>query len=225
VQAARRALRRFGLRGSSMKKSFIVYYINCTEWPYAVLMSGTFVQYTAGILDDYQGTMLFVALTEHPLLKTIFQKHFRGFYVEQFNMNEFKFTLIGIMPRYNVFRYTMFCGDFTMTLLLVGVDVTRFCNPFYNVDFVHFFWDNYRSFSFKKYAITVLPPPSSSIAEPRMLWLQYYRAKSNGWRDSGNCDDCVTEHALSLRLISDYLASRSLTGRGLGIEVHQHFGF
>jgi hypothetical protein len=66
-------------------------------------MSGTIVQYTAGILNDYEGAMLFVALTEHPLLKTIFQKHFRVFYVEQFNMNEFKFTLIGIMPGYDVF--------------------------------------------------------------------------------------------------------------------------
>jgi len=36
-------------------------------------MSGTFVQYTAGILNDYEGAILFVALTEHPLLKTIFK--------------------------------------------------------------------------------------------------------------------------------------------------------
>jgi hypothetical protein len=36
-------------------------------------MGGTFVQYTAGILNDYEGA-IFVALTEHPLLKTIFQK-------------------------------------------------------------------------------------------------------------------------------------------------------
>jgi hypothetical protein len=66
-------------------------------------MSGTFVQYTAGILNDYEGAMLFVALTEHPLLKTIFQKNFHDLYVQLFNMNEFKFTLIGIMPGYDVF--------------------------------------------------------------------------------------------------------------------------
>jgi hypothetical protein len=114
-------------------------------------------------------------------------------------MNEFKFTLIGFMPDYDVFRYIVSCDDFTMTLLLVGVDVSRFCNPLSNVDFVHLFWDNCRRFSFKKYTITILPPP---IAKPRMLCLQYYRAKSNGWRDSGNFDDCVEENTLSLSAIT-----------------------
>jgi hypothetical protein len=57
-------------------------------------------------------------------------------------MSEFKFTLIGFMPDYDVFRYIVTCEDFTMTLLLVGVDVTRFSNPLSNVDYVHFFWDN-----------------------------------------------------------------------------------
>jgi hypothetical protein len=35
-----------------------------------------------------------------------------------------------------------------------------------------------------------------------MLCLRYYGAKSNGCRDSGNCDDCVEENTLSLSAIT-----------------------
>jgi hypothetical protein len=43
-------------------------------------------------------------------MKTIFQNHPRTPYVEQFNVNEFKFILLGIMPGYDVFRYTVLRG-------------------------------------------------------------------------------------------------------------------
>jgi hypothetical protein len=127
--------------------------------------------------------MLFVALTENPPLKTIFKKY--DDYMPSFNINEFKFVLIDIKPGYDVFRYVVSCENFNMVFLLIGVDVTRFCDPLSNVDLVHFIWDNYRRFTFKKYAITVIPTSTT----PRMLCLQYYRAKSHVWKDNGRCDD------------------------------------
>jgi hypothetical protein len=128
----------------------------------------------------------------------MFQKH--NDYIPSFNINEFKFELISIKDRYDMFRYTVSCRGFGMVFLLVGFDVTRFCNHISNVDFVHFVWDNYRRFSFKKYAINVIP---TSTTMPRMLCLQYYRAKSDGWKDNGNCDDCVMENKLALLPLTD----------------------
>jgi hypothetical protein len=157
--------------------------------PICCFMNGTFVKHRAGIFNDYDRAMLFVALTENPLLKTIFQKHYRVDYINNFNVNEFKFSLIGFRPGYDIFRYIVSYRDFSMTFLIVGIDVTTFCNPLSNVDFVHFFWGNYHRFNFKKYAITILPSPPS-IDKPQMLCLQYYRAKSDGWKNSGICDDC-----------------------------------
>jgi hypothetical protein len=116
-----------------------------------------------------------------------------------FNINEFKFVLIGIKPGYDLFRYVVSCENFSMVFLLIGVDVTRFCDPLFNVDLVHFIWDFYRRFTFKKYAITVIPTSTT----PRMLCLQYYRTKSDGWKDNGRCDDCEMENQLTLLPLTD----------------------
>ena len=65
-------------------------------------MCGTFAQCTAGVFDDFEGAILFVALTDNPLLRLIFQRH--DVYIDQFNINEFNFSLIGIRPGYDVFN-------------------------------------------------------------------------------------------------------------------------
>ena len=161
-------------------------------------MCGTFTQYTADIFDDFEGAILFVALTDNPLLRLIFQKH--DIYIDRFNINEFDFLLTGIKPGYDVFQYVVSCKNFSMLFLIIGINTSQFCNPLSNVDFVHFMWDNYRRFNFKKYAITLLPSTTPSL--PQMLCLQYYRAKSDGWKDYGNCDDCVQENIRNLLSLS-----------------------
>ena len=83
-----------------------------------------------------------------------------------------------------------------MLFLIISIHTSRHCNPLSNVDFLHFIWDNYRRFSFEKYAITLLP--STTLPLPQMLCLQYYRTKSDEWKDYGNCDDCVQENISNL---------------------------
>jgi hypothetical protein len=41
-------------------------------------------------------------------------------------------------------------------------------------------------------------PCTSVSTPPRMLCLQYYRSRSDGLRNIGLCDDCVTENQLAL---------------------------
>jgi hypothetical protein len=84
-----------------------------------------------------------------------------------------------------------------MIIAVFGVDTTRLCGPLSNVDFVHFMWDNSRRFNYKKYAMTLFPLSTSSL--PRLTCLKYYRAESDGWRDSSNCNDCVESHVATLR--------------------------
>ena len=86
-----------------------------------------------------------------------------------------------------------------MLFLFIGINSYQFCNPLSNVDFVHL-WDNYRRSNFKKYAIT-LHPTTPSL--PQMLYLQYYRTESDGWKDYGNCDGCVQENIRNLRSLSN----------------------
>jgi hypothetical protein len=162
-------------------------------------MCGTFAQYTAGVFDDFDAAVLFIASHDNPILKTILQRH--DDYIEQFNIDEIEFLLIGFKPGYDVFQYVVSCENFSMIFLIIGIDTSRPCNPLSNVDFVHFIRDNYRRFNFKKYAITLLP--STTLLLPQMLCLQYYRRKRDGWKDYGNCDDCVMENIHNLRHISD----------------------
>jgi hypothetical protein len=157
-------------------------------------LTGTFVGYVAGIYDSFDGAILFMALTQNPHISTLFQRH--DDFITHFRLNEFKFELIGFRQGYDVFRYIVSCEDFCMPFLVVGIDITEYTSPLCNVDFVDFCWQNYRRFSFKKYALTILPICRAPI--PRLLCLQYYRAKSDGWRDIGNCDECIEENELAL---------------------------
>jgi hypothetical protein len=68
-------------------------------------LSGSFVDYTAGVLNAYEGVILFVALTDNYILKTLLQQY--KDYVPEFNINGFEFKLIGIRAGYDVFRYIL----------------------------------------------------------------------------------------------------------------------
>ena len=87
-----------------------------------------------------------------------------------------------------------------MLFPLIGINSSQIYNPLSNIDFVHFIWDNYRRLNLKKYAISLLPSTTPSL--PQMLCLQYFRTKSDGWKDYGNCDDCVQENICNLRSLS-----------------------
>jgi hypothetical protein len=96
---------------------------------------GSFVNYTAGVLNAYEGAILFVALTNNYMLRTMFQKYHDN--VPDFNIKGFRIQLISIRPE-NVFRYMVSYGGLRMPFILIGVDVIRYFSPLSNVDFVHY---------------------------------------------------------------------------------------
>jgi hypothetical protein len=110
-------------------------------------MCGIYSQYTAGVFNEFEGAVLFITLNDTPILKAIFQRHYD--YIEQFNINEFKFLLIGVKPGYDVFQYVVSCENFSTIFLIIGIAKSRLFNRLSNVDFVHFIWENYRRFNFK----------------------------------------------------------------------------
>ena len=36
--------------------------------------------------------------------------------------------------------------------------------------------------------------PSETLSKPKLLCLKYYRGNSDGWKNLGNCDNCVEEY-------------------------------
>ena len=95
-------------------------------------------------------------------------------------------------PGLDVFHYVVSCDDFCMLFVVLGVDTSTHCGPLSNVDFVHFVWDNFDRFNLKKYVMTLLP--SETLSKLKLLCLKYYRGNSDGWKDLGNCDNCVEEY-------------------------------
>jgi hypothetical protein len=61
------------------------------------------------------------------------------------------------------------------------------------------FWRHADRISLNKYALTLFCPTSDS--EPTMLFLKYYRANSEGWRDTANCYSCLRQNK---RLLKPY---------------------
>jgi len=79
-----------------------------------------------------------------------------------------------------------------LPVTFVGVDTVKHCGPLSNVDLVHFVWENFIRFSYKKYALVL--SPRGSDAQPRLLFLKHYRVDSDRWRDKARCDSCVESH-------------------------------
>ena len=141
-------------------------------------LTGTFVLFTVGVLESFDGVTLFMALMDTPVLNLIFQ---RGpDYIRKFTINEFKFLLVGVQPSRDIFHYLVSHDDFCMVFVVLGVDTTRPCGLLSNVDFVHFIWNNFSWFNYRKYATTLLPSGPPSL--PRLLCLKHYRVNRDGWR-------------------------------------------
>jgi hypothetical protein len=73
-----------------------------------------------------------------------------------------------------------------------GINTSQPCGPSSNLVFVHFFWRHADRISLHKYALTLFRPTRDS--EPMMLCLKYYRATTDGWKDTSNCDTCLKEN-------------------------------
>jgi hypothetical protein len=163
-------------------------------------LTGTFVTMTAGILNAFHGITLYIALTDNPLLDLIFQRG-RSRYIRNFNIDNFEFLLTGVYRDFEKFKYLVSHKDYSILFIVIAIDSSIACGPLSNADFVYFAWDNLYKFNYRKYAITLLPSITSPL--PRLTGLKYYRASSDGWKKSGNCDNCIIDHQNILRSLAN----------------------
>jgi len=93
-------------------------------------LSGTFVFFTAGILNSFDGMALFIALTDSFLLHYIFQRGDR--YYRNFIIDDFSFYLASEDEEQDLFHYNVTSGDFCMMVAVSGIDTTKHCGPLSN---------------------------------------------------------------------------------------------
>ena len=163
-------------------------------------LTGTFALYVAGRLNGYDGITIIVAMTDPsvtPLLRWLFQK----ITVPTFAINHsFFFTLVNADDAsLDMFHYSLSCGNITIPISILGIDTDTLCGPLWNVDVVHFVWDNFIRFIYKRYALA-LAPHSTASPLPELLFVKHYRVESDGWKDGRKCDDCVEFHKVTASL-------------------------
>jgi hypothetical protein len=163
-----------------------------TYWEFRIFYGGGF--------QFLQGGHVIYRNGGHPLLNLIFQKG--PLPVQNFSINVFKFLLPDLQPLNDIYTYLVTTGGFCMLFIIFGIDTSSHCRPRSNVGFVHFLWQNFERVSFKKYAMTLLPPEDTS--KPRLRCLKYYTAEKDGWKYSANCHSCILEYRDTLRPISDF---------------------
>jgi hypothetical protein len=150
-------------------------------------MSGSYVCFLAGILRSFKAITMHVVLTDLPVITLIFQRGPE--LLAQFTYEDFSFHLVEYDFGQDKFVYVVSRNEAYFLFFFFGIDSSQPCGQRSNLDFVHFFWRHHERVSLNKYAITLFCPTPDS--KPIMLFLKYYRARSDSWRDTANCDSCV----------------------------------
>jgi hypothetical protein len=161
---------------------------------------GPFVCFLAGVLESYRTVTVYVALTDHPLLNLLFQRGpvpITNFTVEAL----FDFELTFVDDVYDIVMYNTRFGDITTAFTFYGIDSLNY-GPDSNTDFIHFIWQSFERFNFRKYAIALIPS-ENNCELPTMRCLRDNRANSEGWRDFGNCSECVLQYQDYMRPFSN----------------------
>jgi len=96
-------------------------------------------------------------------------------------------------------------------MCFVGIAADSRCDYRFNVDFVHFTWDNFERFSTRKFAITILPSDNVTVplylssalpSNTKVVYFKYYRTLSDGLcLDKRNCNQCLVKNRLSLHIL------------------------
>ena len=119
-------------------------------------LTGAYALFVAGKLDSYDGIAIFAAITgpkTTPVLRWLLQS-FSAPPPQNFLLDaNFTFTLADANDAHlNMFHYVMSYENVRLPVSFVGVDNVKHCGPLSNIDLVHFVWDNFIRFSYKKYA-------------------------------------------------------------------------
>jgi len=78
----------------------------------------------------------------------------------------------------------------------MGIDTNEHCGLHSNIDLVFFMWEHYIRFTYKKFAIAL--SPHGPKAKLELMFLKHFRTQSDGWKDSGNCDECIDNHQVMM---------------------------
>jgi len=132
-------------------------------------------------------------MTDIPFVILIFQKG--PIEIGHFSLDEFHF--VNAEPHLDACCYYISKDDFSTRLIVFGIDTSPPCTPSSNVDIVHFVWQHFEQFNFKKYSVTPLPSEDGSV--PKMLYLKYHRTESDGWRDNARCLTCRLDYRRIMR--------------------------
>ena len=150
-------------------------------------ITGSFTAYSAGMFNSYRAFTLYLVLTDENFANIFIQRG--SLLSDVFYMDDFRFQLRKNQPDLaDIISYTLTKDDFSVKLVVIGIDSTTPCGPSSNADFTYFIWDNFEPFSFKKHSVA--PLPSEDGSDRTMSYLQSHRAKSDGWRDNVLCGSC-----------------------------------
>jgi len=162
-------------------------------------LTGTFTMFTAGLLHSFPTATIFVALVEAPILALIFRRGLNPTNV--FFIAGFKFVFEGIADgELEIYFYTVTLGEnFRMIISFFGIDTSARCGPPSNLNLVNFIWEHAERLSIVKYAILLFP---NDCLHPPLMFLKYYRAKSDGWTDIDGCQPCIEHYQGVIRPFS-----------------------
>jgi hypothetical protein len=181
------------------KETIYLFLISFSKRDICGHLAGPFVCFLAGVIESYRTVTVYVVSMDHPLLNLIFQ---RGpVPTPNFTVNAFDFELIVVDDEYDIIVYNIRFGDITMAFGFYGIDSLN-CGPNSNIDFIHFIWQTFERFNFRKCAIALIPS-ENNCELPIMCCLRDYRANSEGWRDFGNCSECVLQYRDYIRPFSN----------------------
>ena len=154
----------------------------------------------AGIFNSYTSASLFIPLTDSSLVRCIFRQEPDP--LDNFYIHGFLFKISGADDE-DIYYYDISCGDFWLPFAFYGIDTTDNSDTSSNLDFVQFIWLNYERFTFANYCLTFVRRDYLSL--PELVCLKYYRAESDGWRDTIHCGSCIARLQNRLRPMTGYL--------------------
>jgi len=154
---------------------------NCFYCQDMLLSRGTVCTLHGGCFRDYNTASLFIAMTDSAFLRLIFRQHPDP--LDNFYIHGFLFVFLEADDE-DIY-YDISCGEFNMTFAFAKIETTGNCNPFSNLDFVHFIWTNYERFTFGKYCLTFIPRNEPDL--PGVVCVKHHRAESEGWRNDIHC--------------------------------------
>ena len=159
-------------------------------------LTGTYALVVGGQLDFFDGITIFIALTDTrstPILNWLFQKLEYPPALHFVIDDDFTFDLVNRNDAdKDLFHYHVSYEGITLQVSLMGLDTSEHCTPRSNIDLVYFMWDNYLRFTYKKFAIAL--SPRGPEGKPELMLLKHFRVQSDGWKDSGLCEECMDKH-------------------------------